>query len=91
MAEPELLEGRSAIVAFLQRQWACELDYRLVNESGGSRASGEPRGAGLAAVAVRRRGVTTFSHGAQGDAEGVTSFACCRTHLGRAHHDASSP
>jgi nuclear transport factor 2 (NTF2) superfamily protein len=36
----EFLQGREAIVAFLQRKWARELDYRLVKEvwtSGGNR------------------------------------------------------
>lgn len=28
----EFLEGRDAIVAFLQRKWARELDYRLIKE-----------------------------------------------------------
>ena len=28
----EFLEGRPAIVAFLQRKWAAELDYRLIKE-----------------------------------------------------------
>lgn len=28
----EFLKGRSAIVAFLQRKWARELDYRLIKE-----------------------------------------------------------
>jgi uncharacterized protein len=36
----EFLQGRAAIVAFLQRKWARELDYRLIKEVwtfGGSR------------------------------------------------------
>ncbi len=28
----EFVEGRPAIVAFLARKWACELDYRLIKE-----------------------------------------------------------
>jgi nuclear transport factor 2 (NTF2) superfamily protein len=28
----EFLTGRAEIVAFLQRKWACELDYRLIKE-----------------------------------------------------------
>jgi nuclear transport factor 2 (NTF2) superfamily protein len=28
----EFLSGRAAIVQFLQRKWACELDYRLIKE-----------------------------------------------------------
>lgn len=28
----EFFAGRPAIVAFLQRKWACELDYRLIKE-----------------------------------------------------------
>jgi uncharacterized protein len=33
----EFLEGRAAIVAFLQRKWATELDYRLIKEIWGFR------------------------------------------------------
>jgi len=28
----EFLEGRQAIVAFLERKWMCELEYRLIKE-----------------------------------------------------------
>jgi nuclear transport factor 2 (NTF2) superfamily protein len=33
----EFLQGRGAIVAFLTRKWACELDYRLIKELWGFR------------------------------------------------------
>ncbi len=32
----EMLQGRDAIVAFLTRKWAAELDYRLIKEVWGS-------------------------------------------------------
>jgi nuclear transport factor 2 (NTF2) superfamily protein len=33
----EFIEGRAAIIAFLERKWARELDYRLIKEVGGFR------------------------------------------------------
>ena len=33
----EFIEGRAAIIAFLERKWARELDYRLIKEVWGFR------------------------------------------------------